>query len=312
MANDPRQMSVAELVARARQRLLAGGVPADEAPGDAEVLARQALGWDLTTYAIDRRELPPADFAERYDTLITRRLTREPVSHIVGSREFWGLDFEVSRDVLTPRPETELVVQAALDIGREPPASASAMHTWPSVIIDIGTGSGCLAVVLAKEFPEATVIASDVSLAAISVARRNAARHGVSQRVAFMHGGWIPPENDVEMIVSNPPYIPLRDAASLAPEVRDHEPSVALFGGQDGLDFYRRLLNDCIGHLNPDGWLIVEVGYDQAAAVRALADPYYWVAGRTYRDLQAIERVLTFRALRRYRGEGLDDELDNV
>src|SRR6476661_715183 len=109
-------MTVAEVVARARARLLAGGVPAEEAPGDAEVLARHALGWDLTRYAVSRSEVPPPDFASRYDALIARRLTREPVSQIVGHREFWGLDFEVTRDVLTPRPETELVVQAALDL----------------------------------------------------------------------------------------------------------------------------------------------------------------------------------------------------
>jgi release factor glutamine methyltransferase len=292
-------MTVGEAVARARQRLLAAGVPADEAPGDAEVLARHALEWDLTRYAVGRREAPPPDFAARYDALVARRLTREPVSQIVGHREFWGLDFEVTRDVLTPRPETELVVRAALDVSSQP----------PSVIVDIGTGSGCLAVALAREFPQATVIASDVSLAAIAVARRNAERHGVSQRIAFMHSAQIPPENDVEIVVSNPPYVPLRDAASLAPEVRDYEPAVALFGGLDGLEFYRRLLSGCVGHLNPDGWLIVEVGYDQAAAVRALAEPYYWEEGRTYRDLQGIERVLTFRALRRYRGEGLEEDV---
>jgi len=303
-------MSIAELVARARERLLAAGVPADEAPGDAEVLARHVLGWDLTRYATDRRDPAPPEFATRYDALLARRAAREPVSQIVGHREFWGLDFEVTRDVLTPRPETELVVQAALDVCKERPASAAWMSIWPSVIIDIGTGSGCLAVALAREFPEATVIASDVSAAALSVARRNAERHNVSQRIAFMHGEWIPPENDVELIVSNPPYIPLRDAASLAPEVRDYEPSVALFGGPDGLDFYRRLLVDCVGHLNPDGWLVIELGYDQAAAVRALAEPYYWEEGPTYRDLQNLERVLTFRALRRYRGEGLEEDDD--
>jgi len=112
--------TVAELVARARERLLAGGVPAAEAPGDAEVLARHLLSWDLTRYAASRREAAPSEFAERYDAAIARRLTREPVSQIVGHREFWGLDFEVTRDVLTPRPETELVVQAALDVCKQP------------------------------------------------------------------------------------------------------------------------------------------------------------------------------------------------
>jgi release factor glutamine methyltransferase len=294
-------MTVVELVARARERLLAGGVPADEAPGDAEVLARHALGWDLTQYAAGRSDPAPPEFTERYDALIGRRLTREPVSQIVGHREFWGLDFEVTRDVLTPRPETELVVQAALDVSAEFP---------PSVVVDIGTGSGCIAIALATELPGARFVASDISLKALHVARRNAVRHGVSHRIAFVLTDCIPPENDVEMIVSNPPYIPRRDRHSLPLEVHEYEPHVALFGGEDGLDFYRRLFTAAIGDLNQDGWLIVEVGYDQAAAVRALADPYYWEAGRTYRDLQGIERVLTFRALRRYLGQPADAEQD--
>jgi release factor glutamine methyltransferase len=299
----PSCLTIAELVARARGRLRAGGVPPDEAPGDAEVLARHALGWDLTRYAIERGSPPPADVAARYDALIDRRLTREPVSQIVGHREFWGLDFEVTRDVLTPRPETELVVQAALDHWPSGPDD-------PPIVVDIGTGSGCIAIALATERPDAHFIASDVSPAALTVARRNAARHGVNQRIAFRHTDSIPPENDVEMIVSNPPYIPRLEQPSLAPEVRDFEPHDALFGGDDGLDFYRLLLTNCIGDLNEGGWLIVEVGYDQASAVRALADPYYWKPGRTYRDLQGVERVLMFRARRRYFGQPDEEEQD--
>src|SRR5262245_25687860 len=170
-------MNVAQLVALARERLLAGGVPPDQAPGDAEVLARHALGWDLTRYASGRRDTAPRDVIERYDALIARRLTREPVSQIVGHREFWGLDFEVTRDVLTPRPETELVVQAALD--HWPPGAHQSGQGVPPVVVDIGTGSGCIAIALATERPEARFVASDVSLAALTVARRNAARHGV-------------------------------------------------------------------------------------------------------------------------------------
>ena len=122
----------------------------------------------------------------------------------------------------------------------------------------------------------------------------------MAHRIAFLHTPLIPPENDVDIIVSNPPYIPTRQRHSLAPEVRDHEPEMALYGGRDGLDFYRRLLDEHVpGELNYDGWLIVEVGYDQADAVKALADQRDWEIGRSYRDLQGIERVLTFHALRR-------------
>jgi release factor glutamine methyltransferase len=298
-------MTLAEHVARARARLIAGGVPAEEAPGDAEVLARHALGWDLTRYAIGRGEAPRPEFASRYEALISRRLTREPVSQIVGHREFWGLDFEVTRDVLTPRPETELVVQAALDAYRE--IASPGTSRWPPIIVDIGTGSGCIAVALAKELPDAHVIASDASLAALTVARRNAARHGVGGRIAFMHSSQIPPESNVEIVVSNPPYIPLGERGTLAPDVRDYEPEVALFGGTDGLEVLRTLLRHLRGDVAENGRLIVEVGYDQAARVRAMANPRFWAFERTYRDLQDIERVLVFRALRPPDGD-LSDE----
>lgn len=282
-------ITLAGLVAQARDRLLAAGVPPDEAAGDAEVLARHALDWDLTRYTLSRRQPPPADFAERYHPLIARRAAREPVSQIVGHREFWGLDFEVTRDVLTPRPETELVVQAALDLS---PSVSSA-----PTVVDIGTGSGCIAIALAIELPAARFVASDASLPALTLARRNAARHRVANRIAFLHTSMVPPENDVEVIVCNPPYVPLDQRGALPPEVREYEPEIALFGGPDGLDIFRQLFDNVPGCLTVGGWLIVEVGYDQADAVRALATPRYWVAGPSYRDLQGIERVLTFRAL---------------
>jgi release factor glutamine methyltransferase len=294
-----------ELVAQARAALRAGGVPADEAAADAEVLARHALKWDVARYVLGRSEAPPGDFPHRYAALIARRLQREPVSQIVGHREFWGLDFEVSRDVLTPRPETELVVQAALELSR-PEAWSPACRP---IVVDVGTGSGCIAIALATELPDARFIASDASLPALTIARRNAARHGVADRIAFLHTDLIPPENDVDMIVSNPPYIPFTQRPSLAPEVRDYEPAMALFGGCDGLDIYRRLLHDVPGDLNNGGWLIVEVGYDQAAAVKALADPRLWEIGRSYHDLQGIERVLTFR-MRRRPWEEIDEVQD--
>jgi len=300
MAPDERRTPVAELVALARARLIAGGVPADEAPGDAEVLARHALGWDLTRYAVGRGEPPPPDFAARYEPLIARRLTREPVSQIVGHREFWGLDFEVTRDVLTPRPETELVVQAVLDLWPSVCFDGGGPESLTShpIVVDIGTGSGCIAIALATELPDARLIASDASFAALTIARRNAARHDVAQQIAFRHTSAIPPESDVEIVVSNPPYIPLEQGASLAAEVRDYEPELALFGGPDGLDFFRLLLDTLPGALTEKGRLVVEVGYDQAERVRALANPRLWTFERAYRDLQGIERVLVFRVLR--------------
>ncbi|HEX4566177.1 MAG TPA: peptide chain release factor N(5)-glutamine methyltransferase [Vicinamibacterales bacterium] len=297
--NEPR--TVAAAVAAARENLLAAGVPSDEAAGDAEVLARHVLGWDLTQFTLRRNHAVTGDFDRAFDDLIGRRARREPVSQIVGHREFWGLDFEVTRDVLTPRPETELVVQATLDACAHP----EQFDTWPPTIVDVGTGSGCIAVALAIELPAAMFVASDASLAALNVARRNAARHGVSQRIAFRHTDSIPPEYDVEIIVSNPPYIPTRARASLAPEVREYEPDLALFGGQDGLDFYRLLFQHA-GDVTENGRMIVEVGYDQAAGVKAMANPRFWAFERAYRDLQGIERVLTFRALRPEDGDFSD------
>lgn len=302
-------MTIAEAIARARETLVAAGVPADEAPGDAEVLARHVLEWDLARLATSRREETPPGFQKNYDDLIGRRRRREPVSQIVGHREFWGLDFEVTRDVLTPRPETELVVQAALDLCRDNAALEVPLPTEPPIIVDIGTGSGCIAIALAKELPRAMFIASDASLAALNVARRNAVRHGVSARIAFMHSALIPPESDFEIIVSNPPYIPQRDCGSLPPEVREYEPRLALFGGPDGLDVYRGLFANAPGDLCKGGRMIVEVGYDQATAVKALASPRFWMFERSYRDLQGFERVLTFRTLRRSAGN--DDETED-
>jgi len=280
-------MTVAQAIARARDTLLRGGIPPDEAHGDAEVLARHVLGWDLTKLAVSLRDLPPAYFQDQYDAAIARRLQREPVSQIIGHREFWGLDFEVTRDVLTPRPETELAVQAVLDLG------------YGSVVMDIGTGSGCIAIALATERPEMRFVASDASRAAINVARRNAVRHRVSHRIAFLHSALVPPEDDVDIIVSNPPYIPATQEDTLAPEVRLFEPHEALFGGADGLEFYRRLLSERVRSAisSGGGALVVEVGHDQAAAVAALADPRLWALERTYRDLQGIERTLVFASV---------------
>jgi release factor glutamine methyltransferase len=283
--------TVAQAIARARDTLLRGGIPPDEAHGDAEVLARHVLGWDLTKLAVSLRDVPPEFFSDHYDVVIARRLTREPVSQIVGHREFWGLEFEVTRDVLTPRPETEFAVQAVLDVCR-----TDTTRDYSGVIVDIGTGSGCIAIALATELPKAMFIASDISLPALTVARRNAVRHGVARRIAFLHTREIPPENDIDIIVSNPPYIPDVQEGTLAPEVRLFEPSTALFGGKSGLVYYRDLLSERVywDVAKDGGRVIVEVGHDQAAAVASLADPRWWTLERTYRDLQGIERTLVF------------------
>ncbi len=255
--------TVRGLVGEARSRLVRAGLEPDQAGIDAEVLARNTLGWDRATYLAEARVAAPSDFLPRYENAVARRERREPVSLITGSREFWGLEFEVTPDVLTPRPESEVLVEEVLSRlrGREPTGA----H-----VADIGTGSGCLAITLALEVPDCQVTAVDVSLDALRVARRNAARHGVAHQVR-----WVCAElfeglagaRDLSVIMANLPYIPESEMQSLPPEVRDYEPHEALSGGADGLDAIRALVTQADRHLEHGGWLIMECGASQSEVV---------------------------------------------
>jgi release factor glutamine methyltransferase len=280
-------MTLGDRVTWAREAITAAGVRPEDAALDAEVLARQVLGCDRAGFIVRLRDQEPAVFAKAYGALVDRRCRREPVAYILGEREFWGLPFEVTPDVLIPRPETELIVEEAL-------ALFPAGHS-PSVIVDTGTGSGCLAVALALEFPDARVIATDISEAALAVARRNAARHGAG-RIDFRAGDLLEPVNEpADLIVSNPPYVASGDAPGLVPEVREHEPHLALFGGPDGLSLFERLFPAAATRIRPDGRLIVEVGYDQDDRVAALAKGHGWTLDHVRQDLQAITRTLIFK-----------------
>ena len=280
-------MTIADRLADARRALEAAGIAPQEAVLDAELLARSVLGWDRAALITRRRESADPSFETAFGALVARRLAREPVAYILGEREFWGLPFEVTRDVLIPRPETELIVEEAVAAfgGGRPPAA----------VIDVCTGSGCLAVTLAREFGGADVIATDLSEAALEVARRNAHRHGVAARIDFRAADLlegVPVRAD--LIVSNPPYVARRDAARLPPEVRDHEPHLALFAGDDGLDVYRRLLPAGRDRLTPGGKLVLEIGQDQADAVVDLAESARLRLEHTRQDLQGITRTLMF------------------
>lgn len=260
--------SLHELSTAAASRLRTAGIAPDEADLDAQLLAARVLGWDRTRLVTSWRDPAPPDFSSAFEELIARRERREPISQILGVRAFWGFEFEVSRDVLTPRPETEGVIEAAIEwLAR---AHARELMTVPPVIEDIGTGSGCIAITLAKELPEVQLIALDVSTAALEVARRNARRHGVDRRIAFVHRDLSAAANDVDVIVSNPPYVPLRDRQSLPPEVREYEPPEALFGGEDGLDVIGQLVTVASAELSDGGFLIFECGVDQAPAIREM------------------------------------------
>jgi release factor glutamine methyltransferase len=255
-------MTIHDLVNGARQRLMNAGISANLAALDAEVLARRVLGWDTARFLNNRDQDATTSFLLNYEHYVARRMRREPISYIIGTREFWSLDFEVTPDVLIPRPETELIVEEALDIVKRDRESRPRF-------IDVGTGSGVLAI----ESPSARVVATDVSAGALRVARRNAARHGVADRITFVETSFLDGlEEPANLIVSNPPYVPAASAPGLTPEVVDYEPSVAVFGGDDGLDGLRHVLKDSIAHLAPEGWLIVEFGYGQEDAVRSIVD----------------------------------------
>ncbi|MFB3853388.1 MAG: peptide chain release factor N(5)-glutamine methyltransferase [Vicinamibacterales bacterium] len=257
-------MTIDDYLRLARRQLEESGIASGEAAISAEVLAREALGWERSRLFSALSDDPPNGFDATFAQLILRRAAGEPTAYIVGRREFWGLDFEVTPDVLVPRPDTELVVEETMKIfgGR----------TGDSIVAaDVGTGSGCLAVVLARLLPRSRFVATDVSLAALKVAARNARRHGVSVRVDLvladlLHGIGGP----LDLVVSNPPYVPRVRMEGLQREIRNHEPQKALDGGPDGLDLVRRLLPEAASRLRPGGWLVFEFGYGQEQDVMTL------------------------------------------
>lgn len=275
---------LAQRLAEARRRLEAAGLSPADAALDAEVLARHVLGWDRATLLTRAREAEPSAFAVPFDALLMRREAREPVAQIVGHREFWTLDFYVTRDVIVPRPETELIVEEALSLARE----ENVRH-----VMDVGTGSGCLAIAIAHELRDVRVTATDISLRALEVAARNAARHGVTGRVDFRMTDVL---QDVigtaDLIVSNPPYVPEREAESLQPEVIDYEPHAALFAGPTGLAVIERLFAEARRRLAPHGRLVVEFGFGQESQVVALAEAAGWHVVRIRKDLQSIPRTI--------------------
>jgi release factor glutamine methyltransferase len=259
--------SLRERILAARASLVRAGLSPDEAGFDAEVLARHVLDWDRARLLTRGHQPPPPEFDAGYAAAIGRRATREPVAYITGHREFWGLDFEVSPAVLIPRPETELLVERALTL----------LHPAPTRIVDVGTGSGCIAVALAHERPRARVIGIDRSAAARGVAAANVARHGLTARVHLVQCDLLTAiVGPVDMIVSNPPYVDPADAPGLQPEVAAHEPPGALFAPDSGLAILHRLCDTAGAVLAPGGHLIVEFGAGQDRHLREIADRSGW------------------------------------
>jgi release factor glutamine methyltransferase len=256
-------MTVAELLAEAARELRERGVAAPE--WDAERLLRHVLGWERATL-VASPGAPVGSEPERcFRGLVAERARRVPLQHLVGSQAFWKHEFKVTRVVLIPRPETELLVETALELLRA---------AERPVLVDVGTGSGCIALSLAAERADAEVHATDVSAAALQVARENARRLSLEERVAFHLGQLLEPmtglEGRIDLVVSNPPYVDPSERETLAPEVRDHEPGLALFPPGDALSIYRRLLPEAFEWLRPGGWLIVEIAPALAGAVAGL------------------------------------------
>jgi len=281
-------MTVHAHVAAARKRLRDAGLSSGEADLGARLLAEHVLGWTTERILTDGASTEPPEFAPRFEALVARRAAREPLPYIVGHREFWNLDFEVTPAVLIPRPETELIVEAALAIV-PPDAHAT--------IADLCTGCGCVAVALARERRASQVIATDISEEALVVARRNVRRHGVSDRVDVRRGDLLAPIVEAcDLIVANPPYVAARVKPALQPEVRDHEPTVALFGGDDGLGMLERLVGDAPTRIRSGGSLVFEFGFGQDEEIeRMLSQSPHLTLVDLKRDLQGIARTAVAR-----------------
>jgi release factor glutamine methyltransferase len=295
--------SVRSLLRQGMEKLRSSHVPSYTLA--AELLLLHVASRGRTWLYSHPEEILPDPVAEAYFALLEGRASGVPTQHLTGKQEFWGLEFEVTPDVLIPRPETEHLIEVALDrlAVRELRAGRKQRLTGENVTIaDVGTGSGCLAIAFAKELPAATVYGTDISEAALHVARRNAARHRVSDRIQFLQTNLLEGVSSLpsahsplsfDLTVSNPPYIGRRAAGSLPIEVREHEPHVALFGGEEGYELYGILIPQALPLLKPGGLLVLELGYNSLPAVKPLFDSSQCENVSVTKDLAGIPRVIS-------------------
>ncbi len=294
----------------------------------AELLLLHVTCRDRTWLYAHPEEILDSQILDSYFALLRRRTAGEPTQHLTGKQEFWGLEFEVTPDVLIPRPETEHLIEVALDrlAVRELRAARDPKLTGEGLkIVDIGTGSGCIAIALAKELPAATIYATDISPSALAVAQRNADRLGFQSRITFLESNLLSVFSNVgaryivpvlgnqpspshsshqspvtnhqsplfDLIISNPPYIGRKETTTLPIEVRDHEPASALYGGEEGYELYGQLIPEAALHLKPRGLLVLELGHDSFPAVRPLLETSQWTNVHVTNDLAGIPRVLS-------------------
>lgn len=277
-------MTLQNWVQNGESRLRAGPHP-ERARRDAETLLLHLIQRDRTFMIANPLANLSAEGAVRYYALVERRLAGEPIQYITGETEFYGLPFRVNRNVLIPRPETEHLVEKVLVLAAD--------FEKPR-IVEVGTGSGAIAVALAHKLPGSRISAIDISAPALAIARGNAERNGVADRIRFLRGNLLEPVagEQFEIVVSNPPYVAESDRASLAVEVRDYEPELALYAG-DGLGFFRRLIPDARAALVSGGFLALEIGYGQDSAVAGLLAESGFEQIDFAADLQGIPRVAT-------------------
>ena len=291
MSERPTRLTIADALREAATRLRVAGV--EEARREAGSLLSHVTGQDRTHIITHADEELTPDQLSALRASVSRRAAGEPLQYITGRQEFYGLEFEVTSDVLIPRPETELLVETALELLKDRPSP---------LVCDVGTGSGCVAVALLHARTDARALALDISAEALRVAARNAERHGVGSRMLALVSDCLEALGAEEyadlrfdLIASNPPYIAERDLAGLQREVREHEPRVALTPGGDGLSVIRRLLNEAPRRLKPRGHLLMEIGFNQHEQVAALVDPRAWTLLDIHRDLRGIPRTVALR-----------------
>jgi release factor glutamine methyltransferase len=279
--------SISEILREATQILQHAGVP--EARRDAGSLLSHILGKDRTFLISHAEDQLDDKVLGQFQAYVARRRSGEPLQYIVGVQDFFGREFRVTPDVLIPRPETELLVEAALGV----------VNDSAVLICDVGTGSGCIAITLLNEVTGARAVALDNSPAALEVAKLNAQRLSVSERIVFLVSDCFsavePSEYQFDLVVSNPPYVPAAVLSGLQREVRDHEPLVALSPGEDGLTMIRRLLHETPAFLKTGGHLIMEIGFDQGEAVTSLVDDDVWRLIEIKPDLQGIPRIVVLQ-----------------